>query len=239
MLPFWRTLCSSAIAWLVVTAPFAATPAHAATCVTTDLASYVSLGGTGCTIGLFTAKDFGFDNSVFGGGYSPFAASAVTVTPLVTLVGLQFNFSAPFSVTGTEFGTYVMSYTLDPPPILTGMEDDLLTNTPVAPGIATITTSLCVGAAFTPPPLGTTCAGTPASVSVFHAGTTFNTTATVLFAPTNLLGVRHVIDLKANGASASFTSFNGTAVTVPEPSTVWCGAVLLSLAAWRAKRRQA
>ncbi|MBI4904567.1 MAG: hypothetical protein HY820_13075 [Acidobacteria bacterium] len=187
---------------------------------------------------MFTAKDFGFDNSVFAGGYIPFASSSITVTPLVSGFYVQFGFSGPFSVTGTESGTYVMTYTLDPPPILTGMDDDLLTNTPVAPGIVTITTDLCIGAAFTPPPLGTTCGGTPAALSVFHAGSSSGTHDEIVFAATSILGVRHSVVLTANGASASFTGVQGSTVASPEPATIWSGAVLALLGLWRAKRRQ-
>lgn len=221
-----------------------ATAASAAPlCITDTLAGYAALGPNGCEIGLFTAKDFTFGVLSSSGGAVPISAANVTVTPSL-LPGIQFSFtSAGFSVMGQQSVSYLFEYTIDPPPIIIrGFEDDLLSETPVFPGIASVTTNLCAGAAFSgfigvQQVGGSICPvpGASFTLNVFHAGNTSRTHDAVSFAPTNIVGVRHTLTLAANGASSSILGISGTAV-VPEPSTVLLAGAAVALFALRRGR---
>jgi len=213
-------------------------------CTTGTLASYIALGGGatgGCSIDdevrLF---DFTFTVLSTGGGAVPISAAAITVTP--TQVG-DFRTitltSAGFSVTGTQSVSYLITYTSDPHPILRGFGDTLLTNTPVFPGLATVTTNLCIGAPFGGTILVPTCGGISSSVSVFHNGTTFSLTDSTIFSAVADLGVRNTVTLNANGASSSITGFANVSQVTPEPMTVFLlGSGLAGLIASRAKARR-
>jgi len=148
--------------------------------------------------------------------------------------------SGGFSVTGAQSVQYLITYTVDPHPILRGFGDTLLTNTPVFPGLATVTTDLCINAPFGGTILVPTCAGTPASLSVFHNGTSFTLTDSTTFAPTADLGVRNTVTLTANGASASITGFANSSQVTPEPMTILLlGSGLAGLIASRARAASA
>jgi hypothetical protein len=197
------------------------------------------LGGTGCTIGDEIAfMDFAFLVLASGGGAIPVTPADIVVTPVLSGPNSRLIFSsAGFSVTGAESITYLLAYNIDPHPILSFFEDELHTETPVFPGLASITTALCIGAPFGGTLLLPTCAAIPASVTVFHNGTTFDLTDSVSFSPVADLGVRNTITLAANGASADFTSLTNTVQAIPEPTTLLLmGSALLGLGSSRRRR---
>jgi hypothetical protein len=188
-------------------------------CVANTLDQYLLIGPGGCSIGDEIAY-FGFSFAVVssGGGAIPIAAADILMTPTAGdfLTSLAFS-SSGFSVTGNESVTYRIGYTIDPHPILYGFEDFMDVSSPVFPGSATITTDLCIGAAFT----GISCLGpgVPDSVQVFHAGTTSQLSDSTNFTPTAVLGVLHTIVLAANGASADFNGVTSSTTITPEPAT--------------------
>jgi hypothetical protein len=200
--------------------PALATPVgpSPAPCGVAQLDAYILLGSTGCSVGGEVAfYDFDFSVLASEGGAIAIAASDILVTPTLTGQNRTLTFSsAGFSVTGTEAITYEVSYNVDPHPILFGFAIEMETFTPVAPGIADIDTQLCIGAPFTP-----ACAGTPAVLNVFHAGTTSDLFDSVAFGSAVAdVGVRNAISLTANGASADFDNFSNT-LRVPEPAALW------------------
>jgi hypothetical protein len=187
-------------------------------CIEATLARYLALEG-GCSVGdEIGFSDFSFSVIVSGGGAVPIGASDITVTP--TLVGDQAILafaSSGFSVTGSGFVTYLLAYSIDPHPILGGFDDFLIADSPTFPGLASITTDLCLGALFIE---GCSEPGTPESLRVFHNGITSQLTDGVTFPPLALIGVRNTIELQANGANADFLGFsNGVTSTVPEPGS--------------------
>jgi hypothetical protein len=205
---------------LGLTRPAVATPVGPLPppCVTAGLDTYLLLGPTGCSIG----DEVAFYAFAFADlGTTPLAASDILVTPALVGQNPTLTFSSDgFSVTGDEAATYQISYNVDPHPILFGFALEMEAFTPVFPGVATIATSLCIAAPFTP-----ACAGTPGLVSVFHAGTTFDLFDSLGFGSAVAdVGVRNIISLTANGASADFSSFSNT-LAVPEPAALWLLAV--------------
>ncbi|HYZ24199.1 MAG TPA: hypothetical protein VE690_18770 [Rhodopila sp.] len=158
--------------------------------------------------------DFAFSVLAVGGGALPVASSAVAVNPAKIGEDYLLTFSsAGFSVSGSEFVRYLLAYTVDPHPILT-FESSMEVDSPVFPGIASITTNLCLNAPFA----GAVCPTTTASVTVFDNGITSQPVQSVSFPPINILGVRNEILLQANGASADFSSLTNKVGFVPEPA---------------------
>jgi hypothetical protein len=206
----------------------------AAPCVPGTLAGYIALGAGGCSIQTnplpfteFLVKDFAFTVTGVAGSPTPVTAAAVAVVPQLgpPLFSLEFS-SAGFSVGPGQAITYELSYFIDPPPpIIHEFETEMWTETPVFPGSVTIVTSICIGAPFTPG-----CAGTLATLTVFHNGISHDLFDWTAFAGTNALGVRNVITLDATaGGSADFAGFHNA--SVPEPrGTLLVAAVLAALA---------
>ncbi len=193
--------------------------------MTDTLANYALLGATGCTINGETVDDFAFSVVATSLG-SPLTSGAITVTPSFTATKYQVFFSATggtsstgFMVSGTDFAKYEIDFNWDP--LVVGAEDDMVANTPVNPGTATVTTSLCAGQVFG----GVTC---PTVASATNTLTVFNngipadaiTTAVTYFtSPVLVVGTRSLVDLEANGASSEITGFD-TSVFTPEPGTM-------------------
>lgn len=219
-------------AWLV--GPVAAGPA----CVTQGLDMYMGLGDAGCTIGVFTLKDF--DNSSLP---STVPASAITVEPFAGPTGPRLEFSSTaFSVGAGYKAVLDLIYNIDPPPIIIrGFDEEMSTDTPVAPGFVTIDTWLCVGGTF-PDCTGIGEVGPPQlllHLAHYGLGNPDNVLRdSIVFSPTSILGVWHIITLDAStGGSASFTALGNQAYTVPEPGTwLLLGCGLLSLAVLRRRR---
>jgi hypothetical protein len=204
-------------------------------CVTNTLDNYLSLGADGCSMGEIAFSNFSFSVTSFGGGAVPIPPSAILVTPTLENGSLTFS-SSGFSVTGSEFVTYLLGYSIDPHPIIRGFDDTLDVDGPTFPGLASITTDLCLLATFT----GDSCLepGVPASLHVFDNGIIAQLSDSVDFPPLAVIGVRNTIDLHANGANADFTSFTNTAAAVPEPATwLLVSSGLLGLLVRRRRRR--
>jgi hypothetical protein len=195
--------------------PFVLPPA----CVATTLDQYLLLDSAGCSIGDEVAfSGFNFAVVSAGGGAIPIAASDIVVTPTAAGLASSLTFaSTGFSVSGTEFATYQVGYTIDPHPILSGFEDVLDVSSPVFPGLVSITTDLCLGSAFT----GTSCLfpGVTDAVQVFHNGIAAQLVDNTTFTPLALVGLLNTIALQANGASADFDRVTNTVSIVPEPTT--------------------
>ncbi len=212
---------------LLLLLTLSATPAlFAAACAPALLSVYDAPGFT-CDAGSFTVKDFVYSQIT---GTVTIPDTAITVTPVFgpDTVGLQFS-SSQFTVSGADFTKYLLAYTWDPGDIR-GFTDFLDTDPPVFPGLAQITTDLCLDAAW----VGTSCSTTTATVTVSDDGVTQIHTASVTFSPTiGTLGVRNTIELDGNGASAEFTSFTNQ-LDIPEPSTIGFG--LMALVLWGGKR---
>jgi hypothetical protein len=204
----------------------------AAPCVASSLAAYEELGELGCTVGLFTLKNFNFDVLSTTGEVVPLNAGEIDVTPGGSSAELALRFSSDgFRVSGFEGVVYELAYIVDPPPIIFRFMDELLTETPVFPGRVDIQTTVCSTIGVICPP------GTISRLNVFHAGTSSNLSDQVLFPLANYLDIRHEISLQANGASADFTGLGNRAGVVPEPGTYGMAAVALLIIAVASRSR--
>lgn len=201
-----------------------------APCVTGTLADYQALGSEGCSVGILRFNDFLFEVQNVEGGAIPLTAAQIIITPTVLphLSTLGFS-SSGFRVTGDEAVRYLIGYTADPHPEIFDYSLEMQTLTPVAPGFATIQSTLCIGEPY----LQGSCEANPAVVEVFHrGGTDFDLTDSLSFRPVTFVGVRTVIDLQARGASSDIAGMVTGAATIPEPSsliTAACGGVALGL----------
>jgi hypothetical protein len=189
------------------------------------------LGSGGCTVHANLVKDFEF--VVVGsptGSPTPVTSTNISVAPPAGPSNFSLAFSSQgFSVTAGQSIAYQLSYFIDPPPpVIHEFEMEMWTETPVAPGSATIVASLCIGANFA----SGVCSGALASLSVFHSGTSHKLFDSVTFAGTNALGVQNLITLDAvKGGSANFTGFRNS--SVPEPGGPLLVAAALAMLAWR------
>jgi hypothetical protein len=219
---------------------------YAAPCpiAATPLSTYIGFGAGGCTVNGELVDNFAFTVLPATTLVSPLTASAISVTPFSSPNFYQLFFfatgttpSTAFMVTGTDKALYEIDFTWDP--VVVGAEDDLQTNTPVFPGTATVTTSLCAGSTFgagCPPPTNTLVVSSNGIVTIPKAIT--------FFPPVSVVGTQSVIDLEANGAllppggSSTITGFK-TAVFSPEPAAFGLAASgLFALVLWRVRRRR-
>lgn len=224
----WKLLVAI-ILWQGILTPVA----RAGPCTIDTLANYIALGSGGCTVLIAGNKaaftDFAFSMVSFSGGAVPVTAAGITVTPVIAGFEGGLNYaSSGFSVTAGQSIQYLLTYTIDDPPIIHGFDLEMFTDPPVFPGLAQIDSLECVGAAF----VGTSCSGTPKLNSVFDNGTSSSHKDTEFFAAAITVGDRTTIKLDAtSGGSANFGSFNGLAI-VPEPSSLWLMAGGLLLLFW-------
>lgn len=186
------------------------------------LDTYVALGVTGCTVGPQTVNNFSFSASASGGA-TAIPDTDITVTPTFGsgFYGLLFA-SSDFSV---PLGSvdYTIGYTWDSIPIR-GLGDDL------DPGDVNILTDGCVGAAF----VGSSCSGTPVSVTVNPSQLTDNVT----FSPTAILGIINTITESADMGTANFGGVENDGYVTPEPASFYLAAVgVIILAAAILRRR--
>ena len=218
-------------------------------CVSSTLAGYVALGSEGCDIGPLTFKRFEFEVQDSGGGYTPVGASGVNVSPFAfgNVVGLRFT-SLGFQVSGDEYVRYLLSYIVDPPPVIIRGVEALPSCEPPGPcpppppEIWRLTTMMQVSS---PQPPGEVNIGTDlwamdyGHLSIFHHGNgDYDLTHSAIFVPpTQLVTVAHTIELMGNGASADFDALVVEVELVPEPAT-WllggCGLLMLLLRRRRA-----
>lgn len=198
-------------------------------CAPASVASYITQN-EGCTLGLFTLKNFAW-SSVSDDGYVPVSATEVFVTPGATTGNVQVSFnSSAFEVFGNDKILAFLDYVIDPaPPILDDLDLSLDANSPVAPGNAKITADLCIGDFF----INSCRNGFVRTLVVQNLGD--GNPANVSFAsvkfprPVNLVDVRTTIELNANGASSQIDGYGTTSSTVPEPGTALAGAVAVAL----------
>jgi hypothetical protein len=142
--------------------------------------------------------------------------------------------STAFTVSGSGSLNYTLTYEIDPPPIIIRMFDQDLFDPVTFPGLADIPTTICLGAAWT----GSVCpTSTTASVDTFDTGLTHQLTNSVTFAPQSTLGISTVINLQANGASASITGFGETTEIIPEPASYLLVALGLAALVWLRSKR--
>lgn len=188
-------------------------------CAAGTLEDYIALQSTGCSIGSIVLRDFSFD--VISASGEPVVAGPedvfVVPVPGAGVYGLTYS-SPEFAVTAGQSVSYLLNYTIDPsPPIIRGLNLRLSTESPVAPGVASISEQACVGAAFSDDVCPT---GTPMSLNVFDNGVTSTLDAFLEFAPVSVVGITATISLDASqGGSADFQNFTGSATVVPEPSS--------------------
>ena len=188
-------------------------------CTTATVDVYISQT-EGCTLGIFTIKNFAW-SSVGDEGYVPVSATSVLVTPTVTSDSVAVGFtSGAFSVSGNDKILAFLDYTIDPPPpILDDLNLEMEANTPVPPGYARITANICIGGLFS-----NSCAGglvRTLIVQNFGAGNPSNIPfdSEQFPEPVNLIDIRTTIELNANGASSQITGY-GTTTTATDGSVV-------------------
>jgi hypothetical protein len=214
------------------------TPTFASPCTTQSLAAYVSLGSGGCTINGEIVDSFNF-NVISTSLGSPLTAGAITVTPSFTASTFELTFSATgntpstgFTVSGPDFAMYGINFNWDP--LVGGAGDDMIANTPVPPGTATVSTNECAGAFFS----GTSCPATEYNLTVFNNGIPLDdiNSAMKLFASQVLqVGTQSTIDLESNtSGSSTITGFDTYVFITPEPGSAL--AMMAGLAALAARR---
>lgn len=206
-------------------------------CGTGTLASFISLGSMGCSVG--DLQFFGFSSLTPPPGSTALTPGAITVMPSLTGgPGLLFTLNASSSsllIQDARIG-------FDATPLMGAtnlISDSTLTQnggTATGTGGVTGVETICIGAAIG----GTgTCPGTPASrnLGTFAIAGFSQTTDNLVFGPTALAGI--VGDFSAGGGgangTASVTSFavnlsEVAAPAVPEPATILLtGCALLGL----------
>ncbi|HEX3682819.1 MAG TPA: hypothetical protein VHU83_09770 [Bryobacteraceae bacterium] len=214
-------MCSCLMCSTVVASPLP--------CVTGTLAGYIALGSTGCTVGpALIFNNFSFAVLSSSGGAVALTPPAIAVDPQIgpgAEYGLNYA-SSGFSVSAGQSIQYLLSYTIDPPPIIRGFKLNLFTDPPVFPGFAEISSTECLGAAFS----GSSCSGVPLVQDVFSNGVVSSLQSVQAFSPVGILGDRTTITLNAaSGGSSSFTSFTESTIS-PEPrSALLLAAALAAL----------
>jgi hypothetical protein len=202
-------------------------------CVTASLAVYDAMPHSGCQVGTLTVKDFSY---TFMSGTVMIADTDITVTPITGTYMSSLMFSSmKWNISAPDTSMYLLGYTWDPGDIRS-LEDILNTSTPVAPGLAKITTTGCRNAAFS----AMTCPTSTDTIMVSHDGITPMLMASVMFSPSfGTLGILETIDLDASkGGSSEFSSFGNNLNLVPEPSTLAAGLLgALLMVCWRRFKR--
>jgi len=222
-------------------AGFTGSFAFASPCGIAPLTTYEALGGSGCTLGTLTVKNFNYSQL---SGTVTIPDSTITVTPTTGPGMVALEFSSPsFNLGGADFSRYLLTYRWDPADIRS-LEDVMNANSPVAPGTAQVTTDACADGVFG---VGCPIATPTGTVKVFDFGTSSQLSDTFPFANpcpplsscVHTVDLRNTIELFANGASSEFTSFTNILHTIPEPGTMTVGALGLLLVGLRLKFRQA
>ena len=174
-----RACLVALIGWLVPA------PAVATSCTQGSLASYLALGGGGCSIG--TAQFFNFVDLPLQGGAFAIPDSNVLVNPLGA-ANPGFRFSVNSQAGAGDTFERVIGFSLSGPGFL-GSQLTLSGSTVTGlDGAVTVLAAECLGAAFG---AGQFCSGIDAQLGGFDLGTFGQQlTDSNSFAPTSLLG-RH------------------------------------------------
>src|SRR5580700_11212461 len=188
----------------------------------------------GCTIDGVNYSGFAWNET---GGNTTVLASQVsfTTSTMPGGFGVLDLSSSQFSVSGTGALNYTLTYEIDPPPIIIRMFDQDLSDPVTSPGLADVPTTICLGAAWA----GVVCpTSNTASVDTFdHGGGVNQLTNSVTFAAQSTVGISTVINLQANGASASITGIGETTQITPEPASYLLVALGLAALFWLRSKR--
>ena len=211
-------------------------------CGTASLASFIALGSTGCSVG--DLQFSGFAALASPAGSTALAPSAITVSPLATLMpGLLFTLNA--SSSSVAIFDANIGFNVTPVMGATNLINDstltqnggMATGIGIGGGSVTGVEMICVGAAFVPTgcPVGTLASR---NLGTFAVEGLTQTTDNLVFGPTSLAGI--VGDFSVGGGgrgTASVTSFGinisevaGRSPAIPEPATfLLTGCALLGL----------
>jgi hypothetical protein len=211
--------------------------AQAAPCVAGTLASYLALGGAGCTIGTATLADFRIlvETDVLGG--------AVTVTPVQLGDQVGLTFGSIGTATDMEYRELLVGYTVAASAItaafvtLTGDSDD------DGFGVATGLTDLCFGGTFgTQDPSTCSTSNVDTLVTALILGDVMDQDMRIFLGPFGLLGVLSTLTADGGGVFgpgsstvSSYTNRFRIAQAVPEPAT-WLLCALGAIALARRRR---
>lgn len=210
-------IASVLLASSCVAVPVIAPPA----CIAAPLSAYIGLGAAGCSVSTVPTDvkvaDFGFS------GTGPLTQADILVNPVPLASSAGLRFAAAFAAPNGTSAEYLTFYTIDPPPIIHGFESEMETFTPKNGGKASITTELCLGAAFDDPAVSNACSGTLATLFVFFDSSTgspaFQLKDKVSFGATNLIGVRSLIVLDAAQGTSDIGASTSTGFLLPEPGS--------------------
>jgi hypothetical protein len=174
-------------------------------------------GGFTCTQdnGILTFKSFAYNG--------PLSSDQIFVSPLDVPGEVGFLLMGNFTVQAGQNATYVLSYFIDPPPIIHGEQLDL---DPM--GSVMLVEDLCV-TAFP-------CAGGNSLGKL--TATTGNTMASTGLGNLNALGIQNTLTLTGGATGANSQGFDNVTFVNPEPSTILLAASgLLGLLAFRSRAK--
>ncbi len=172
--------------------------AHATTCTTGTLASYIALGATGCTLDGLTFNNFGYTPT-----NAP-AATSITVTP--SLLGLLFQFNSSWFAGSGQVVDSTIVFTIS---AASAIINDLTLSLDAAACTGTGTVGLTENASNGVTLLATCINGT------------ITNPAPVTFAPVKSLTVHKDLGLNGNTGTAAVSQFtNSVSTVVPEPGTL-------------------
>jgi hypothetical protein len=214
-----RGLLFLAAALLIGLRPCAAAP----TCSSGTLASYISLGSGGCTIGTNTLYDFAIVSGTAGA--TPIPAQDVIITPLGGDFNPGFTASVAQLATANNELETIFTYQIAGSTYV-GDSITLGGSAETGDGAVTDVQDFCSGGTFGPDGL-TGCTGFPGSLLTLDG--TQNQDATGL-GPVSLLSVTDDFTLDGGlSGSATGGNFTDRFSAVPEPLSYWLIAFGLAL----------
>jgi len=206
---------------LIVLMALSGTSAFAAVqCAGGTLTTYLQEGFT-CTQdnGILTFKSF-----VYNG---PLSSDQINVSPLDVQGEVGFLFLGNFNVAPGQNSTFVLSYFIDPPPIIHGDQLDL---DPF--GSVSLVEDLCV-TAFP-------CAGgnSLGKLITDNSNPPMSLHASIALANLSALGIQDTLTLNGGTGGANSQGFNNIVFIAPEPSGILLAASgLLGLLAFRSRAK--
>ena len=197
--------------------------ANAATCASGTLADYIGLGVVGCEVG--SAHFSGFASlPTLPVGSTPIAATAISVTPLVSLThpGFLFGLNAAASagnVLSALIQFQAFSTSLSP---FVGASAEIAGAAITGDGAVTMIEDLCLGGLFANPP--SDCAGSPDTLLTLVDAFSSLTSASTTFPNSSPIDV--VVNFIVDGGESGGAQLESgsvrfvTGALVPEPSTL-------------------